>query len=228
MVTAVSIDIANTDTTHAATATPPSRGHKKRARTRAQLLDAAVRVIAERGDAFTVNDVALEAGVSNGTFYDYFDDRDALLATIIPELLTTFDRRGSKLVDFEDPLDRLATISALGLRSAIHSPEIVRTILRLDAAQAAVLSGEPFTGLRIDIAAAFAVDRITVAPTQAVVDSVVGTMFMALRRTVADDLGEDYHRQVLEQILRSLGADGRRVPSVAARAVELAASVDEL
>ena len=210
-----------------ATENPPTRGHKKRARTRSQLLDAAVKVIADRGDAFSVNDVAHAAGVSNGTFYNYFDDRDALLATIVPELLATFDRRGSQLVDPEDPLDRLATISALGLRSAINSPEIVRTMLRLDAAQEAVLDEATFTGLRIDLAECYAVGRITVAPNPAVVDAVVGMMFMALRRTVADGLDEDYHRQVLEQILRSLGVDGRRVASVAARAVELAASVDD-
>lgn len=54
----------------------------RRAQTRERLLDAAVAVIAEKGpDLASVEDVVAAAGVSRGTFYNYFPTvRDLLIA----------------------------------------------------------------------------------------------------------------------------------------------------
>ena len=50
-------------------------------RTRERLLDAAARTFAILGyDATRVDDIAEEAGLSRGTFYRYFDDKEAALA----------------------------------------------------------------------------------------------------------------------------------------------------
>ena len=57
----------------------PSRGHKKRERTRHQLISAGLGVLAERGEALTISEVVAAAEVSNGTFYNYFGDRDELI-----------------------------------------------------------------------------------------------------------------------------------------------------
>ena len=62
---------------------PPTRGHKKRSRTRQTLLDAALRVLAENGEGFSVTEVAARAGVSHGTFYNYFRDRDELMDALV-------------------------------------------------------------------------------------------------------------------------------------------------
>ena len=59
-----------------------SRGHKKRERTRTQLLNAGIHVMAEKGEAFTVSDVVAQANVSSGTFYNYFADRDELITAL--------------------------------------------------------------------------------------------------------------------------------------------------
>ena len=53
---------------------PRTRGYKKRERTRRSLLDAGVETFAKLGGGLTVRDVVECAGVSNGTFYNYFDD----------------------------------------------------------------------------------------------------------------------------------------------------------
>src|SRR3954465_10689204 len=51
-----------------------------RERTRALLLAAAVRVIARKGaGAAAIHEIAAEAGLANGTFYNYFRSREALL-----------------------------------------------------------------------------------------------------------------------------------------------------
>jgi AcrR family transcriptional regulator len=59
---------------------------RKAARTRAALLDAARRVFTERGyAAASVGDIAAEAGVSLGAYYQYFRDRADILATLVGE-----------------------------------------------------------------------------------------------------------------------------------------------
>ena len=54
--------------------------------TRRSLLDAAYRVIDEAGSAeVPLGEIALSAGVGRTTFYDYFDDRDDVIASLVEE-----------------------------------------------------------------------------------------------------------------------------------------------
>lgn len=56
--------------------------------TRRSLLDAAYRVIDEAGTAeVALGEIALGAGVGRTTFYDYFDDRDDVIASLVEEKL---------------------------------------------------------------------------------------------------------------------------------------------
>lgn len=52
----------------------------------ATLLEATARVFDRRGMALTTRDVAEEAGVSVGSLYQYFKDKDELLAALVDQL----------------------------------------------------------------------------------------------------------------------------------------------
>jgi AcrR family transcriptional regulator len=66
---------------------------------REQIVEAATRVFAEKGfRRATTREVALAAGVSEGTIYNYFEDKDALLLAILDRLNET-ERRAA---DFEE------------------------------------------------------------------------------------------------------------------------------
>jgi AcrR family transcriptional regulator len=66
---------------------------------RGQILEAATRVFAEKGfRRSTTREVARAAGVSEGTIYNYFEDKDALLMAIVDRLNET-ERRAE---DFEE------------------------------------------------------------------------------------------------------------------------------
>ena len=66
---------------------------------REQIVEAATRVFAEKGfRRATIREVAREAGISEGTIYNYFEDKDALLMAILERLNET-ERR---VEDFEE------------------------------------------------------------------------------------------------------------------------------
>ena len=68
---------------------------------REQILGAATRVFAEKGySRATTREVAREAGVSEGTIYNYFEDKEALLMAIMDTLNET-ERRAE---DFREGL----------------------------------------------------------------------------------------------------------------------------
>ena len=75
--------------THTATATDLtdlSRQDRRRAKTRAQLLRAAKRLLATKGfHATKITDIAAAADVGTGTFYLYFPTKDALFVDLVRE-----------------------------------------------------------------------------------------------------------------------------------------------
>lgn len=68
-----------------------TRGHKKKARTRQSLIDAALEIYAQGGISdLTLNDLASHANVSNGTIYNYFKTREEVLEAVSIELANQF------------------------------------------------------------------------------------------------------------------------------------------
>lgn len=79
-------------------APPLTRGHKKKAKTRQVLLDAALQIYAEHGVSdLTLHDLAATAEVSNGTVYNYFKTREEVLSAVGLELANQFSHTVSFL-----------------------------------------------------------------------------------------------------------------------------------
>ena len=104
-----------------------------------QMLDAAKKLIDAKGDEFTTQELAAEAGVALQTFYRYFNSKDELLLAVIGDAMTeSCDRLAEVAQDLPDPLARLrfyitATLDRLGGdgRSAATSKFVVSTRWRL-------------------------------------------------------------------------------------------------
>ena len=109
-----------------------TRGHRKRARTRARLIDAGLLVLATRGDAMTVTDVVVEAGVSNGTFYNYFDGIDDL-RVVLAERVGVSIAEAAAAEPIDDPAERFADATARLLVMAEVDPTWGRAFLQLSA-----------------------------------------------------------------------------------------------
>lgn len=71
-----------------------TRGHKKKARTRQALLNAALNIYAEKGvGELLLNELAEKADVANGTVYNYFSSREAVLEAVGLELADQFSNQ---------------------------------------------------------------------------------------------------------------------------------------
>jgi len=104
---------------------------------RAQFLEAARRCAATKGYRdFTVDDVCLEAGLSKGAFYTYFDSKQALLLALLDEETEDLDRLLRELEgDEAGYVDRLRRFTEEMLASA-ENPGTVQ--LRTDLWAAAL------------------------------------------------------------------------------------------
>ena len=99
-------------------------GQERRALTRARILQAALGVFAARGpEAPVIDDFIQAAGVARGTFYNYYESVEELLAATIEwleeDLMVSIER---ELEGLTDPVDRLGTGVRLWLRKAQIDP----------------------------------------------------------------------------------------------------------
>jgi len=73
---------------------------EKKARTRAQLIDAAATVFARRGYvAASLDEVAEEAGLTKGAVYSNFESKEDLFLAVIDERLNEPMRHGAEIID---------------------------------------------------------------------------------------------------------------------------------
>lgn len=92
--------------------------------TRHSLLDAARHLIDDAGTAeVPLGEIALLAGVGRTTFYDYFDDRDDVIASLVEEKLPDViaDLIGSVPADL-DVTERLARLASLTVEFVATDP----------------------------------------------------------------------------------------------------------
>lgn len=89
-------------------AAAPAAEDRRVTRTRSALRQALVALMEERGlEAITVNDLCSRAGITRGTFYNHYPDKEALLAAFEDEVL-------ADLAEFE------RRMGDLGMASVLH------------------------------------------------------------------------------------------------------------
>lgn len=96
-----------------------------------QLLDAAVQVFADRGfEAATVDQVAVAAGVSVGTLYNYFTSKEEILRGIVLREFAT--RRGFMSLNdrSRSASDTIPTFITRHLHQALSSPSASRVVMQ--------------------------------------------------------------------------------------------------
>ncbi|MGH8631169.1 MAG: TetR/AcrR family transcriptional regulator [Burkholderiales bacterium] len=86
------------------------RGARRKRETRTRLLDAAFRLMAERGlDGVAINEITEAADVGFGSFYNHFESKEAIYEALIHAVFEEFGRWLDELVkDVDDPARAVA------------------------------------------------------------------------------------------------------------------------
>ena len=102
-----------------------ARNEGKRMRTRSLLIDSAIALVAERGVLnTTVQELTRAAGLSNGTFYNHFDDREQLIreaATAIAIVLA--EDIAERVQDVDTGLGRIVVSTDMFISRAAANPD---------------------------------------------------------------------------------------------------------
>ena len=106
-------------------------GKKKRERTRSALLDSAISVFASKGfEATRITDITTHAELANGTFYNYYQDKDELLSDVAAGLAVEITGRiNDEMEGLTHGPTRVALATARLLKIARREPEWLNVLL---------------------------------------------------------------------------------------------------
>ena len=195
-----------------------------------KLVESALFVFAEKGvDASVIEDVIAAAGVSRGTFYNYFRTNQEILVAAIEEL-------GNELVDLiearvkarRSPAERLLTGLKLYLDAARRFPLFARFIARVGP-QAVGPDNLVYKYIPVHIAEGIETGEFVDAPVGVALDMIVGAGLVAVARISAGRADDAYLRAMLLALARSLGLDSAQWEPLLSQPVEpLALEADSL
>lgn len=110
---------------------PPSRGERRKLRTRAALIEAAQEIYAQRGDLeVSIQQITEAADVGFGSFYNHFSSKAELLDAAIAEALEAHAAwLEGLLADVDDPAVVFATSMRLTGRLVRTRPRMARVLM---------------------------------------------------------------------------------------------------
>lgn len=181
-------------------------GAQRREKMRQRLVESALTVIAEAGIAgTTIDSVIRTAGVSRGSFYNYFQSTEELIQA------TSDDLKGEMLLriaeaasDQDSPAARIAAGFATFLATIAAYPQLARFVQALDLGRMgpakAVMERFPVF-LRHGIAAG----QFAEQPPEVMIDLITGCLVKGAGRIVSGDVDAVYARHLTAGVLRGLG-----------------------
>jgi len=198
------------------------RVDRRRARTRAALIDAGRVLLAERGvDALSVDEIVAAADVAKGSFYNHFADKEAFAREI-----GALVRRQAELLVLKanaairDPAERAARALAVFVRFAIEHRDGAQVLWRLNSG--ATMADAPVnSGLRAEIEALDRAGELQGADLETGVLLVMGTIVIAMRHALEERVRTPplaIAANTAAGMLRSLGLPARRARQLADRA----------
>lgn len=204
-----------------------TRGHKKKARTRQQLLDAALRIYARKGaGSLALNELAEEAGVSNGTVYNYFRTREEVLEAVGLELAVQLSHR---VTEVSVGVTQGALRMSIGVRTfllkAQEDPEwasALTSVMRYAEGMQTALAAH----VRHDLQLGQMQGDFHYANEDVALGMVVSATLGAMTSVVAGLKVEQLDRIVAEMILLALGVPGTKARQVTALPMPGGAAAD--
>lgn len=191
------------------------RNARRKQRNRARLLEAARRVMARKGvDAATVAEITAEADLALGTFYNYFDSKEAVLEGVVAELLTMHgDDIDAFTATIPDPAVVMATALRHSLRRATADPIWAGFLVRNPRA-GDMLSEHLGHRARRDIARGVTEGRFEVPDIDAALTALGGLLLAGIKESLSSQTLDDLDALVV-CALQMLGVSTREASELA-------------
>lgn len=107
-----------------------TKGEGARQRTARAIMDSAAAILAERGEAASMEEIAASAGIGRATLYRYFQNREELLAAMtaasVEELAVRIEQANLEAIPFDEGIARLSrAVIAAGSKYVALSADTV-------------------------------------------------------------------------------------------------------
>lgn len=201
---------------------PEAASLGKSARTRAQLMDAAIAVFARNGiEAASVNEIARAAGVANGTFYVHFRDKDEMASVVSLALAAEIARQlDEDMRDVDCAIQRVVCATRRFLQIANEQPPLGWAFLK--ACQALPdLRHQVGVYMRQDIARGVRQGVFTEPVDDFLIDCVGGLVLSALLSCLSGTAAADAGARTAEMQLRLLGVDREAAKAASRQALDV-------
>jgi AcrR family transcriptional regulator len=196
----------------------PQRSGGVRARTRALILDAAVRVFARKGaGAASIHEITAEAGLANGTFYNYFRTREELLEATSIQLAERLHVAiaASRSAD-RAPAERVAIGCRRFVLQAESDPVWGAAVLRVWHSTSTP-STQAAAPLLADLRAGRRSGRLRYPSEPAALDLVQGAVLAGMRTVLEGRAASGHAAAIAALILRGLGVAAAEAETIVAR-----------
>ena len=192
-------------------------GENKRTRTRGALIDSAIDVFAQKGfEEASISEIAAIAGLSNGTFYNHFKDKDELAAAsagaIALEIARQLDERMHGL---DSGASRMVVATFAFMRLALQHKPWGRMLVE-QSQRRPVATGAAMRYMRADIELAAAQHNLDVVVDGFLLEQLGAMIIASLRRQLAQGYQRDLLFRTCEYVLRVIGV----TPKKASREVQ--------
>jgi AcrR family transcriptional regulator len=184
-----------------------SRNDRRKIRTRTRLIDAARRVMAVKGiEATTIRDITDAADVGFGSFYNYFESKEAIVSGAVRDILTQF---GEIIDAFNEQLDDPVEIMAAGIGNYVH---MARTEPVLSQFLVQVGYFDPSIGRNItarmvrDLQRGIDRGSFRAPDVETLRAMVTGALFSFMRERLKGELSPETDRHAVHLVLRLMGA----------------------
>ncbi|MGY2486196.1 TetR/AcrR family transcriptional regulator [Cupriavidus sp. CP313] len=190
-------------------------GQERRTRMRQKLLEAAARVVADLGEKkATIDDFIQAAGVARGTFYNYYETRDELLADLWKEIgHDPFDEIQRRCHTIADPVERFAAQTRLVLQRTFEKPAWGWLVYALSV-DGQSINEDLLSYPRPELIAGKHAGQFEFGDLASASDLVVGSVRMAMRALLSESRPPGYVRSFCVCLLRALGVDAARAQAI--------------
>jgi AcrR family transcriptional regulator len=201
----------------------PTRADRRTIRNRKALLNAAEKLIAEKGfERVTIDEITETADLAKGTFYNHFDDKNQIAKELASTIRQEIEAEvGVAQTGIEDPAGRLAAGICVFFRTAVTAPTRAAVVsqmygqwLRAEAA------GN--LGLHKDLENGYRVGRFSTADLPSAVVMIVGVVQAGIGRALELAEWKSLRKLALglsELVLRALGVKWNEAQAISAKTI---------